>query len=57
MPAVALMAHYDSVPGSPGAADDGAGVASIRPRTAFDLQRSKFAGSEGVGASPHRGGG
>jgi hypothetical protein len=29
LPAVALMAHYDSVPGSPAAADDGAGVASI----------------------------
>lgn len=28
-PAVLLMAHYDSVWGSPGAADDGAGVASI----------------------------
>ena len=27
-PALALMAHYDSVPGAPGAADDGAGVAS-----------------------------
>jgi hypothetical protein len=27
-PAVALMAHYDSVPASPGAADDAAGVAS-----------------------------
>ena len=27
-PAVALMAHYDSVPGSPGAADDSAGVAA-----------------------------
>jgi hypothetical protein len=27
-PAVAVMAHYDSVPGSPGAADDAAGVAS-----------------------------
>jgi hypothetical protein len=27
-PAVALMAHYDSVPGSPGAADDAAGVSS-----------------------------
>ncbi|THD81094.1 MAG: M20/M25/M40 family metallo-hydrolase [Phenylobacterium sp.] len=27
-PAVALMAHYDSVPGSSGAADDGAGAAS-----------------------------
>ncbi len=29
LPAVALMAHYDSVAGSPGAADDGAGVSSI----------------------------
>jgi hypothetical protein len=28
-PAVLLMAHYDSVPAGPGAADDGAGVASI----------------------------
>jgi hypothetical protein len=28
-PALALMAHHDSVPGSPGAADDTAGVASI----------------------------
>ena len=27
-PAVAIMAHYDSVPGSPGAADDAAGVAA-----------------------------
>ncbi len=27
-PALALMAHYDSVPGSPGAADDSAGAAS-----------------------------
>jgi hypothetical protein len=27
-PAVALMAHYDSVPGSPGAADDATGVAA-----------------------------
>ena len=27
-PAMALMAHYDSVPGSPGAADDAAGVAA-----------------------------
>lgn len=29
LPAVALMAHYESVWGSPAAADDGAGVASI----------------------------
>lgn len=29
LPAVLLMAHHDSVWGSPGAADDGAGVASI----------------------------
>ena len=29
LPAVALMAHYDSHPGSPGAADDSAGVAAI----------------------------
>lgn len=28
LPAVALMAHYDSVPNSPGAADDAAGVAA-----------------------------
>jgi hypothetical protein len=27
-PALAIMAHYDSVPGSPGAADDATGVAS-----------------------------
>jgi len=27
-PALAIMAHYDSVPGSPGAADDAAGVAT-----------------------------
>lgn len=27
--AVALVAHYDSVPGSPGAADDGSGVAAL----------------------------
>ena len=27
-PAVAIMAHYDSVPGSPGAADDAAGTAA-----------------------------
>ena len=29
LPAVALMAHYDSVPGSPGAADDASGVAAV----------------------------
>jgi len=29
LPAVALMAHYDTVPGSAGAADDTAGVAAI----------------------------
>jgi len=29
LPAVVLMAHYDSVPNSPGAADDAAGVAAI----------------------------
>ncbi|KAK0341489.1 hypothetical protein LTR94_026158 [Friedmanniomyces endolithicus] len=29
LPAVALMAHYDSVPGSPAAADDASGVAAI----------------------------
>lgn len=29
LPAVLLMAHYDSVPGSPGAADDAAGVAGV----------------------------
>src|SRR5258708_3783519 len=28
LPAVALMAHYDSVPGSTGASDDAAGVAT-----------------------------
>ena len=28
-PAIMLVAHYDSVPGSPGAADDGAGVITI----------------------------
>jgi hypothetical protein len=29
LPAIALMAHSDSVPGSPGAADDAAGVSTI----------------------------
>ncbi|MFN3930192.1 MAG: M20/M25/M40 family metallo-hydrolase [Brevundimonas sp.] len=29
LPAVALMAHYDTVPTSPGAADDSAGVAAV----------------------------
>ena len=29
LPAVLLSAHYDSVPASPGAADDGAGVAAV----------------------------
>jgi hypothetical protein len=29
LPAVLMMAHYDSVPGSPGAADDASGVAAI----------------------------
>ena len=29
LPALAVMAHYDSVPNSPGAADDGAGVAAM----------------------------
>jgi len=31
LPALALMAHYDSVPGSPGAADDLMGVAAASP--------------------------
>ena len=35
LPALALMAHYDSVPGSPGAADDMAGVA-----TALEIVRA-----------------
>ncbi|THD62172.1 M20/M25/M40 family metallo-hydrolase [Phenylobacterium sp.] len=29
LPALALMAHYDSVPASPGSADDAAGVAAV----------------------------
>ncbi len=46
LPALALMAHHDSVAGSPGAADDGAGLAAILetvravasgPRPARDL--------------------
>lgn len=44
LPAVALMAHYDSVYGSPGAADDGAGVASILETVralALDGQRKR----------------
>ncbi|QUD90077.1 M20/M25/M40 family metallo-hydrolase [Phenylobacterium montanum] len=39
LPALALMAHYDSVPGSPGAADDMAGVA-----TALETVRAIEAG-------------
>jgi Peptidase family M28 len=35
LPALALMAHYDSVPGSPGAADDATGVAN-----ALDIVRA-----------------
>jgi Peptidase family M28 len=35
LPALTLMAHYDSVPGSPGAADDATGVASV-----LDLARA-----------------
>ncbi len=38
-PALAIMAHYDSVPNSPGAADDAAGVA-----TALELARILKAG-------------
>lgn len=29
LPALAILAHYDSVPNSPGAADDGSGVAAL----------------------------
>jgi hypothetical protein len=43
--ALVLMAHYDSVPGSPGAADDAAGVAAIR-ETMRALRAARFA--------PHR---
>jgi hypothetical protein len=45
-PLVALMAHYDSVAGSPGAADDGAGVAAaleIARATARDPVRRGLA--------------
>ncbi|MDB5433633.1 MAG: peptidase [Caulobacter sp.] len=40
-PAIALMAHYDSVAGSPGAADDAAGVAS-----ALEIARALKAGPQ-----------
>lgn len=43
-PAIALMAHYDSVLGSPGAADDAAGVAAIL----------ETAGALGQGPAPRR---
>ncbi|MFO1409168.1 MAG: M28 family peptidase [Steroidobacteraceae bacterium] len=39
LPALALMAHYDSVPGSPGAADDSTGVA-----VALEVARALRAG-------------
>jgi hypothetical protein len=42
-PAVALMAHYDTVPGSPGAGDDGAGVAA-----AIEIARALKAGPQPV---------
>lgn len=42
-PPVILMAHYDTVPGSPGAADDGAGVAS-----ALEIARAIKAGPRPV---------
>lgn len=41
--AVALMAHYDTVPGSPGAGDDGAGVAA-----AIEIARAIKAGPQPV---------
>jgi hypothetical protein len=41
--ALAIMAHYDSVAGSPGAADDGAGVAS-----ALEIARALKAGPQGA---------
>lgn len=40
-PAVAIMAHYDSVPGSPGAADDAAGTAA-----ALEIVRALKAGGQ-----------
>lgn len=40
-PAVVLMAHYDTVPGSPGAADDSAGVAA-----ALEIVRAVKAGPQ-----------
>ena len=46
-PLVALMAHYDSVSGSPGAADDGAGVAA-----ALEIARALAADPAGA---PKRG--
>ncbi|TVV70212.1 M20/M25/M40 family metallo-hydrolase, partial [Sphingomonas solaris] len=42
LPAVLLMAHYDSVPSSPGAADDGAGLAA-----ALETIRALKAGGPG----------
>ena len=39
LPAVAVMAHYDSVPAGPGASDDGAGVAA-----ALEVARALQAG-------------
>ncbi|MGA2951106.1 MAG: M20/M25/M40 family metallo-hydrolase [Caulobacteraceae bacterium] len=41
LPALALMAHHDTVPGSPGAADDTAGVAS-----ALEVARAIEAGGQ-----------
>ena len=31
LPGVLLSAHYDSVPASPGASDDGMGTAAVMP--------------------------
>lgn len=41
LPAVLLMAHYDSVFGSPAAADDGAGVASVLEAARAILSQGK----------------